>query len=70
MQPASNLTLQTQVNALNEKTTQMQNTITEMQSQTRQVHLIPFKYFLMIIILFFATDDDWYRLDDESDGSC
>jgi hypothetical protein len=62
------LTLQTQVDALNEKATQMQKAITETQAQTRQVHFFP--EISSNDNCFVATDDDWHRLDDEGDGSC
>jgi hypothetical protein len=44
-QLGSNLTLQTQVDALNEKATQMQKAITEMQTRTKQVYFFPLNIF-------------------------
>lgn len=51
-QPENSLILQTQMDALNEKTTQMQKAITEMQVQTKQVSFFSCEYFPMIITLF------------------
>jgi hypothetical protein len=49
------------VDALNEKTAQMQKAITEMQTQTRQVRFFSFEYFPMIITLLQQrmTGIDW-----------
>lgn len=61
-QAENNANLQTQVDALNEKMTQMQKNMIEMQAHEKQVHFsrnLICKH-SQLLILFLLIDDDWH----------
>lgn len=61
-----------QIDALNEKTAQMQNAIAKLEAQTQQVSSFHNFSFQISFTHFFLsqTDDDWNWLDDEGYGAC